>query len=258
MLLVRRMILVTIKILALFVLFPIALLHRLWILLWKVRVFAAGALLLAAFGWVLVVLPERQVASLKDVYGVSAMDVKDAENRARATWAQILGGAILLVGLGFTWRRIDLAREGQITDRYIRAIEQLGNDKTEVRIGAVYALERISRESQRDHWPIMEILATYVRDNALWNDAIGEQLPATPNSTVKAILRVFGRRNRKHETEQQFLDLEGPTYAKLYSTKYILSELFYLVCISKVPYSAAPIRWTRSCELSFRRTSAES
>jgi hypothetical protein len=40
--------------------------------------------------------------------------------------AQILGGTALLSGLYFTWRTLQVNREGQITERFTRAIEQLG------------------------------------------------------------------------------------------------------------------------------------
>jgi len=39
----------------------------------------------------------------------------------------------------------ELTEQGQITDRYTKAVEQLGSDKLDVRIGGIYALERIAR-----------------------------------------------------------------------------------------------------------------
>ena len=36
----------------------------------------------------------------------------------------------------------------------------------EVRLGAIYALERIAQDSLRDHIPVVEILCTYVRLNS--------------------------------------------------------------------------------------------
>src|SRR5215203_2092357 len=42
------------------------------------------------------------------------------------TLAQILGGTALLSGLYFTWRTLQVNREGQITDRFTRAIDHLG------------------------------------------------------------------------------------------------------------------------------------
>ena len=44
------------------------------------------------------------------------------------------------VGLAYTARTYRLSREGQLTDRYTKAVEQLGSDKIEVRLGGLYAL----------------------------------------------------------------------------------------------------------------------
>jgi hypothetical protein len=60
------------------------------------------------------------------------------------------------------------AEQGHITDRFTKAIEQLGSEKLAVRMGAIYALERLSKDSPEDHWTIMEVLTAYVRDNAPW------------------------------------------------------------------------------------------
>jgi hypothetical protein len=54
-------------------------------------------------------------------------------------------------------------QDRRITDNFIKAVELLGSDKLEARLGAIYALERIACESKRDHWPIMETLTAYVR-----------------------------------------------------------------------------------------------
>ena len=45
-----------------------------------------------------------------------------AENDARVTLAQILGGIGLLSGLYFTWRNLRINEDGKITDRYSKAI----------------------------------------------------------------------------------------------------------------------------------------
>jgi uncharacterized protein YjbI with pentapeptide repeats len=53
-----------------------------------------------------------------------------------------------------------------MTERFTRAIEQLGQgglDKLEVRIGAVYALEEIARDSAELHWPVVEVLTAHLR-----------------------------------------------------------------------------------------------
>jgi Pentapeptide repeats (8 copies) len=58
--------------------------------------------------------------------------------------------------------RVSLSSAG-----YTKAIEQLGDDKTlDVRIGGIYALERIARDSPRDHRTVMEVLTAFIRDHS--------------------------------------------------------------------------------------------
>jgi hypothetical protein len=145
------------------------------------RTFLVGA---ATFILLLLVkVPQWQVASLPD----SVSDRFDKENEARKTFAQVVAGIGLVAGLYFTSlqvrevqrattnsqemarRNAEQVRDGQITDRYIKAVEQLGSTDAErmsVRIGAIFALERIARESKTDHWPIMELLTAFVRDRS--------------------------------------------------------------------------------------------
>jgi hypothetical protein len=57
------------------------------------------------------------------------------------------------------WQRRthELTEQGQVTDRYTKAIEQLESEKLDVRIGGIYALERVARDSARDHPTVMEV-----------------------------------------------------------------------------------------------------
>src|SRR6185437_5342840 len=88
---------------------------------------------------------------------------------------------------------IRVAEEGKITDRFSKAIEQLGSKKLEIRLGGIYALERIANDSERDHWPVMEVLTAYVRENAPSRRKPGqpsEQQPPDkrPSTDIQAIL----------------------------------------------------------------------
>ena len=47
-----------------------------------------------------------------------------------------------------------------------REIVETSEPNLEVRIGAIYSLERIAQDSERDHVQIMEILCAYIRQNA--------------------------------------------------------------------------------------------
>ena len=59
-------------------------------------------------------------------------------------------------------------RERRITESFAKAVEQLGSDKLETRLGGIYTLDRIAQESEREYWPIMETLAAFVRERAPW------------------------------------------------------------------------------------------
>jgi hypothetical protein len=63
-------------------------------------------------------------------------------------------------------RTAELTEQGQVTERYTKAIEQLGSDKLDIRIGGIYALERIARDSARDHPAVIEVLAAFVREHS--------------------------------------------------------------------------------------------
>lgn len=106
--------------------------------------------------------------------------------------------------------------EKQITERYSKSIEQLGNDKIEVRLGGIYALERIARDSPKDHWTIMEVLTSFVQEKSPLqeNKNNQEEGPKTKakkfqkiTKDVQAALTVIGRRDFSKDPEHVRLDL---------------------------------------------------
>ncbi|MEH1836816.1 MAG: pentapeptide repeat-containing protein [Nostoc sp.] len=100
------------------------------------------------------------------------------------------------------------AQDKQITERFAKAIEQLGNEKIETRLGAIYTLERIAKDSKDDHWTIMEVLTAFVRENAPVKKDQKQESPKI-RTDIQAALTVIGRRNSKNEHENQRLDLSN-------------------------------------------------
>ncbi len=90
------------------------------------------------------------------------------------------------------------AEQGLITDRINKATEGLGktdkdgNPVIEVRLGALYALERIAKDSERDHVSIIELFCAYIRTNSSNNDPKTTAKPLRED--IKIILRIIGRR----------------------------------------------------------------
>jgi hypothetical protein len=113
------------------------------------------------------------------------------------------------------WQRrtYELTEQGQVTDRYTKAIEQLGSKTIDVSIGGVYALERIARDSPKDHPTIMEVLAACIRQHSpeqwpkLSKEPDAELPERTTRPDIQAALTVIGRRDTAHD--QQLINLAG-------------------------------------------------
>ena len=106
----------------------------------------------------------------------------------------------------------EAANQKQITERFSKAIEQLGSDKPEVILGGIYTLERIARDSEPDQWTIMEVLTAFVRQNAPIIKENESQSPEDQEKllklriSIRACLTVIGE--RKHpDLENKYLDL---------------------------------------------------
>jgi uncharacterized protein YjbI with pentapeptide repeats len=95
----------------------------------------------------------------------------DAETSARVALIQGIGGFLVFVTAGVSWlnlkatqRNVLIAEEKQITERFSKAVELLSSNSIHSRLGGIYALERISRDSARDYWQVMELLTAFVRE----------------------------------------------------------------------------------------------
>jgi uncharacterized protein YjbI with pentapeptide repeats len=152
------------------------------------------AVVAAAVAVVVFVLP--RVLLDWDLAGVPAADRAAAVNETRQTLLQGLAGLALLVGAYLTWRQIQVTRQGQITDRFTAAIGQLGTQETEVRIGGVYALERIGTDSALDRQTITEVLSAFVRLHASLPTGTNEW-PRPDNETAKLELASKAGANTK-------------------------------------------------------------
>ncbi|GAB1332083.1 pentapeptide repeat-containing protein [Streptomyces sennicomposti] len=151
------------------------------------RLAAAG--LLAGTGLVVlctvfVVLPGVVVDHDLAGASVAAQDRLKAVNDVRTTLLQVVGGLVVLFGAYATWRQLRVSQdglratqEGYVTDRFSRAVDQLGSDKLDVRIGGLHALWRIAEQSARDREAIISIQAAYLRTHLPWPPA-GPESPA--------------------------------------------------------------------------------
>jgi Pentapeptide repeats (8 copies) len=139
----------------------------------------------------LTLIPKLLYPPLTDVQlsGVTGADTQiqlqqaqsQLQNNARSTLLQAIAGLLLVAGAVATWRQVQVNREGQLTERFTRAIDQLGSENTDIRIGGIYTLSRIADNSPPDRNTVQFVLGAFVRTHAAWPVGMpdGPQHPTT-------------------------------------------------------------------------------
>lgn len=147
-------------------------------------------------GWALYALPSLLVA-------------EDLENRAdliveeRRTVLAIGAAIIAALTLFYTHRRQRLTEDENRTTRYTQAVEQLGHADDAVRLGGIYALERLAKDSPNDRGTISKVLSAFVRRDG--RAASAERGPASVD--VEAAVQVLARNRWPHANSE--IDLTG-------------------------------------------------
>jgi uncharacterized protein YjbI with pentapeptide repeats len=128
------------------------------------------------------------------------------------------GLAVAAVALIRHFAQTDADRQRRITESYSKAVEQLASDKIEIRLGGIYTLERISRESLDDYWTVMVTLCAFVRERARrkaleracsetvarfygMSDTTETRTPPTDIAATLAVIVRREERGRKRERE---------------------------------------------------------
>ncbi len=152
-----------------------------------VAVLVAGAAIAGAV--VIVKWAPDWLASTNDL---TPSEAAEERGRVRTALLALLAGLLAALGAYYTHRTFGLNRAGQITERFTRAIDQLGRSELDVRLGGIYALERIARDSKDDHPQVVEVLTAYIREHARWRDRPSEpgsrpESPGPAHPQVEAI-----------------------------------------------------------------------
>jgi hypothetical protein len=140
------------------------------------------------------------------------------QNEFRGQLLQGLGGLVVVAGAAAGWQQLRLAREGQITERFTRAIDHLGSDTLDVRLGGIYALERVAKNSPPDRPTVTYILGAFVREHAPWpvgapdgpqhpTPVVDDQMPWLTSRApdVQTALQVLSRRPAHREEQTLYL-----------------------------------------------------
>jgi hypothetical protein len=141
-----------------------------------------------------------------DHKSISVKDRVELENKVRTTWIQAISGLGLFVAAYSAWlnyqssqRKLEVDKETfeknfkildskQITERFSKAVEQLGNEASiTVRLGGIYSLEKIAQDSKNDHWTIMEVLTAFIREKSDDNRELDSKIPQDIQAALTVI-----------------------------------------------------------------------
>lgn len=170
------------------------------------------------------IAPSRSHEDLEGIDGLTAKDRiqfaddrRNLQNDVRSALLQGVAGGALLLSLVFTWQQqrdtvrqvndqLTVTRQAQAGERFGRAIDQLGSDKLDIRLGGIYELEQLARQADDRRLVVYEVLAAYVRQHAP-RSRTRQQILQVRAPDVQAALTVLGRRD--HHPKDPSLDLTG-------------------------------------------------
>lgn len=178
----------------------------------------------------------------------TTLDFKTADENLRWNVLAIVGlisvlGAtisipVALIRIFISDRMATSSEQGLITDRFNAAVKLLGSDKTkktadtettvpniELRLGGLYALERIAKDSLRDHISIMEVICAYIRENAPnLPDDDDYKVTLPPRVDIQAALTILARRS-KTQRDHELADKTAPYALDLQNCYLVRAEL---------------------------------
>jgi hypothetical protein len=164
----------------------------------------------------------KKIELKKEIIDLEIAEV-NLTNKALESRFQLFGGIFIFMTLLLSWQSVIVSKEKQITEVLGKAIEQLGSESMEIRLGGIYTLERISRDSNKDFWTVIEILMAYIkRKNFSTDDDILEPdndfpppLQKALPSDVLAALKIISRRIVSQDPYNLVIDLSQCNFNKI-------------------------------------------
>jgi uncharacterized protein YjbI with pentapeptide repeats len=174
---------------------------------------------------------QNSPVGMKD-YVLMKRDLITSQNTLNNSVFQIASSLLLLSTAYIAWRNLVVSEKKQIVESFAKAVEQLGNEELQSRVGGIFVLEEIAQSSPEYHWTVIEVLTSYIRDKSLKGESIfkREYKVKAPYSRrketeeilsdyivvetkifvtidIQAALTVIFRRNSKQDPQDRVIDL---------------------------------------------------
>jgi hypothetical protein len=168
---------------------------------------------------------EKKSLSIKDKLTLTKdflsieKDTVNIQNGIYTSVVQAIGGVILVLTAYVGYCNLKVAEDKQVADFFGKAIEQLGSEKIDVRLGGIYALEQIMNNSNEYRQIVIEILSAYVRRNCFHkpaqeiiqeeNQSVNTRQKKAPSTDIQAALTILSRSKSSRDDEKEKIDLSG-------------------------------------------------
>ena len=184
--------------------------------------------------------------------------IKDEPELLRGIGLFLLGAGIAPLGLSLAYNRTEslklqakTEKEKAVTEAFAKSVELLGNKREAARQGGIYALGRLAGDNPDLHPMIMDIVASYIRqesrhrffsekkdreereDKSIDKDKLMDVLRSEPMAMdIEAAIAVIRERNMEHDKTPR----EGEDFLDL-SNAYIFNADFSNTKLSRVNFS---------------------
>jgi Pentapeptide repeats (8 copies) len=133
---------------------------------------------------------------------------------------------LLIIPIYIAWRTVKATEEKNITERYSKAVEQLGDkEKLEVRLGGIYDLERIAKDSKKDYWRTINVLIDFIRGKTSY---IKHNSDYSIPPDVQAALKVIKQPHYLRGLRDGEIDLRGSYLKKADLKNAFLNKAYFI------------------------------
>lgn len=156
-------------------------------------------------------------ASLKELIelDIKRKSYKLDQSKNTATWFGVFATILAGIMAGLTYNtnnqtaqenikfnqdNIKLSQKRLISERFAKAVEQIGNDKGEVVIGGIYSLDQIAVDSPDNQWTIIQVLAAFIRQDSLKPSKLPKDKVGLKMESIRrqAAIKILGKINDEY------------------------------------------------------------
>jgi uncharacterized protein YjbI with pentapeptide repeats len=162
-----------------------------------IEILALPTLLLATLTLVIVAVSRALAWSSMTHLVTNPKDRIQSETQIFVTLGQILGGGFILTGLYFTGKSYVLARRGQFAERLGVAIEGLGDNALQRRLGSIISLGAMINDERGNVSVIATVLCSFIRTATKDTDYQAAYCNSEPRADVQAAISALAQARKR-------------------------------------------------------------